>query len=202
MTIPTSISCSNFEAVQSVLWEGRVHELYHCLQKCFNGYWRNQISQQSTPEVAEDVLWNAIEALDRKSRREKINLTASLCTFFGSFIPFFWKKNRDKKAKSPEVNPLDDGIEFFADPYENALIGIYQKEATEAMQQCIAELNDREQTVVRAYVEGTKDEEIMHEIGYSKRTGVAVFRKRTFKKLKGLLEAKGLTPSLFQIEQP
>ncbi len=201
MTTPP-ISCSDQAAVQLALSEGRVTALFHCLQKCFDGFWSGNIARQSTPETAEDIFWNAAEALERKSQRENITLTASLCTFFNPFIENYWKKDRVKKTKTPDVKPLDDDLEFYADPSENALNSIYHREQAQAMQQCIAQLSEREQIVVRAYMEGTKDEEIMEKVGYTERTGVAVLRKRTFLKLGKLLEAKGFKSAFFQTEQP
>ncbi|MEK7254801.1 MAG: sigma-70 family RNA polymerase sigma factor [Bacteroidota bacterium] len=187
MTAELPVFCAE-QNVLLALSERRATDLLPCLRRCFEGFRRSIFNQPATPEVLEDIFWEAAFALDRKSKRQDISLTTSLCGYFRGFVHNYWKSWLSAKAKNPIANLLDDTDIDLPDDDLPVTTQMLDQEKETALLRCLSKLDERSQTIIKNYFSEKTDRETAAELHIENWRNISVMRARCFEKLRQLLK--------------
>lgn len=184
--------------MKNAIEEGKVPDIFHCLKsECFEKkkrflFWKNTPSEQT-----EDAFWDAAFALHRKSLREKIGLTSTVCSYFNSFIKNYLRKKKEKHSSDPllDLPPIGEFEEHYT------WMGAEYGEYLDAIRSCIEKLDEKCKIVLESDLFGKfgdiKDEQLAKLIDYGDRRGVSMKAKRCYDDLWICLENNypGLFPN-------
>lgn len=186
--------------MELALREKRIQDIFHCLKKSFDQYQYRIFGNRPSPETREDVFWIAALKLDKKSKTQKVNLTSSVNAFFRGIVKTTWKEFLSAQKRKPNFGSLKD-LPPSADSKESILILMINDETMNAFLQAIEAVKKKDKKfpiILKAFLEGKKDHEIMEELGYSNSRGVSMARKRCFDEIRKYLKAN--FPDLFNFK--